>query len=241
MPLKINIFIHMNAVPDIPILYSDDYLLVAEKPAGLAVHKNDFMPHDAPYLTKLLGELTGRWIYNVHRLDARTSGVMVLAFSTGMAHKLTLQFERKEVFKEYVAVVKGLPGEGVFNNEVKVKKRSQRWMPAVTNYTTIETVNLKLAYKQYESIDLSLVDIIPLTGRWHQIRQHFARNGYDIVGDTYHGDFTLNRIISEATGVNRLLLHASALKFTHPHTGEPMEYQSAVPAIFRTLMKNGNF
>jgi tRNA pseudouridine65 synthase len=231
----------MKIVYEIPVLYKDEFLIVVEKPVGLAVHKNDFMPHDAPYLTKLVGEITGRRIFNVHRLDARTSGVILLAFSSEMAHQLTVQFEHKEVFKKYIAVVQGNPGEGVFNNEVRVKKGSQQRMPAVTHYRTIESVELDIQYKENEKAELSLVDIMPETGRWHQIRQHFAHNRYDIIGDTYHGNFALNRIISTVTGISRLLLHASALRLTHPHTGEFIEFSSPVPVDFRTVMNWHSF
>ena len=66
---------------EIPILFQDEHLIVVNKPINLAVHKNDFMQHDAPYLTKEIGDLIGKWILNVHRLDSKTSGVIVLAFS----------------------------------------------------------------------------------------------------------------------------------------------------------------
>lgn len=161
----------------IPVLYSDDQLLVVDKPAGLPVHKNDFMPHDAPYLTKLLGDSTGQWIYNVHRLDSKTSGVMVLALSSEIARELTLQFERKEVKKKYVAVVQGNPGEGAFNEKVLVKKKTNFKKPAVTRFTTLKSVETGLTSKEKQNIILSLVEVIPETGRWHQIRQHFAKTG----------------------------------------------------------------
>src|SRR5690554_536534 len=149
----------------IPVLYSDDQLLVVDKPAGLPVHKNDFMPHDAPYLTKLLGDSTGQWIYNVHRLDAKTSGLMVLAFSSEIARELTLQFERKEVMKKYLAVVQGNPGEGTFSGQVLVKKKSKFKKPAVTHFKTIRSVETNISCKEKNNIVLSLVEIIPETGR----------------------------------------------------------------------------
>ena len=222
---------------EIPVLYQDDHLMVVEKPVGLAVHKNDFMPNDAPYLTKLLGDSTGRWIFNVHRLDAKTSGVMVLAFSTEMAHELTLQFERKEVSKKYIAIVQGNPGEGTFDDKVLVKKKSKFKKPATTHFKTLKSTETEISYKDKTNIILSLVTIIPETGRWHQIRQHFARNRFDIVGDTHHGDFTLNKIITEKTGSNRLLLHASYLSFKHPESKKIMDFNSDVPEIFETVME----
>jgi tRNA pseudouridine65 synthase len=123
----------MDKIFEIPILFQDEQLIVVNKPINLPVHKNDFMPHDAPYLTKLIGDITGKWIYNVHRLDSKTSGVMVLAFSSEVAHNLTLQFERKEVNKTYCAIVQGNPGEGTFSEKVLVKKKSKFKKPAVTN------------------------------------------------------------------------------------------------------------
>lgn len=222
---------------EIPILYQDEKIIVVEKPAGLAVHKNDFMPHDAPYLTKLLGDVTGKWIYNVHRLDAKTSGVMVLAFSSETANNLTLQFERKEVVKKYIAVVQGNPGEGTFNEKVLVKKKSKFKKPAVTHYKTLRSVETEISYKEKNNIVLSLVEITPETGRWHQIRQHFAKNRFDIVGDSHHGDFTLNKIITEKTGINRLLLHASSLEFTHPETQFRKEFVSPVPEEFERIIE----
>ena len=70
---------------EIPIFFQDEHIIVVDKAAELPVHKNDFMPHDAPYLTKLVGDLTGPWIFNVHRLDSKTSGLIVLTFSSEAA------------------------------------------------------------------------------------------------------------------------------------------------------------
>ncbi len=226
----------MEKTFEIPILFQDEHIIVVNKPVDLPVHKNDFMPHDAPYLTKLIGDITGKWIYNVHRLDSKTSGVIVLVFSSEMAKELTLQFERKEVQKTYFAVVQGDPGEGTFNEKVLVKKKTKFKKPAVTNYITLKTVQTKISYKEKENVNLSLVEIHPETGRWHQLRQHFAKNRFDIVGDTHHGDFTLNKILTEMTGVKRLFLHAAKLQFSHPETKEQLSFEAELPEEFNTLL-----
>ena len=194
------------------------------------------MPNDAPYLTKQIGEITGKWMYNVHRLDSKTSGVMVLAFSSEIAKELTLQFERKEVKKTYYALVQGNPGEGTFDQKVLVKKKSKFKKPAVTHYKTLENVRTNISYKEKENIELSLVEIKPETGRWHQLRQHFAKNRYDIVGDTHHGDFTLNKIVLADTEQRRLFLHAGKLEFTHPVTKEMKEYGADLPVSFQVVL-----
>ncbi len=219
----------------ISVLYRDSDILVVDKPVDLPVHKNDFMPNDAPYLTKLLGMETGKWIYNVHRLDAKTSGVMVLALSKEVANRLALQFERKEVKKKYQAVVRGNPGEGFFDSRVVVKKKTRFKKPALTTYTTRNTIKTDISYKTYDNIELSRVEVIPETGRWHQIRQHFAANRFDIIGDTHHGDFALNKIVMEKTKSKRLFLHASELEFMHPSTGKQVHFNAPLPVEFENL------
>lgn len=222
----------------IPIIFQDEYLIVVDKPVDLPVHKNDFMPHDAPYLTKLIGEMTGKWIYNVHRLDSKTSGVIVLAFSSEAANLMTKMFELKEVEKNYNAVVQGNPGSGVFDRKVLVKKKTKIKKTALTRYQTVRTIPTNISYKDKENIELSLVKIIPETGRWHQIRQHFAQHHHDILGDTHHGDFTLNKIVTAETGVKRLFLHAAKLAFKHPFTGESLVFQTGLPAEFDQVLNH---
>jgi tRNA pseudouridine65 synthase len=220
---------------NIPVIYQDEDIIVVDKPIDLPVHKNDFMPNDAAYLTKLVGDLTGKWIYNVHRLDSKTSGVIVLAFSSEIAHEMALKFERKEVKKTYFAIVQGIPGEGVFDRKVLVKKKTKFKKPAVTNFKTIKSIQTNISYKEKENVMLSLVEIDPDTGRWHQIRQHFAQHHFDILGDTHHGDFTLNKIVTNLSGARRLFLHACKLEFLHPANKLPMVFEAKIPSEFEEL------
>jgi len=227
----------MSNTENVVIIYQDEQIVVCDKPVDLPVHKNDFMPKDAAYLTKSLGQLTGKSVYNVHRLDSKTSGVMVLAFSPEVAKNLTLQFERKEVSKTYFALVRENPGEGTFSENVLIKKKGKK-KTAITHYKTLKSIQTDISYKECENIELSLVKINLETGRWHQIRQHFAMHRFDILGDTHHGDWTLNRIITEKTGIKRLYLHAGKLAFTHPETEERISFESQMPEEFElTLQK----
>ena len=226
----------MDKTFDVPVLFRDEHLIVVNKPVDLPVHKNDFMPHDAPYLTKLIGDMTGKWILNVHRLDSKTSGVIVLAFTKEIAHELALQFERKEVDKIYYAIVQGEPGDGNFDRKVLVKKKTKFKKPAITHFKTLKTVQTNISYKEKENVKLSLVEIKPETGRWHQIRQHFAQHQFDILGDSHHGDFTLNKIITELIGVKRLFLHAGKLEFSHPDLKKQMTFKADIPTEFETIL-----
>jgi tRNA pseudouridine65 synthase len=218
------------------IVYEDDHIVVCNKPIDLPVHKNDFMPRDAEYLTKQVGQLTGKSVYNVHRLDSKTSGLIVLALSPEAAKHLSLQFERKEVRKTYFALVRENPGEGTFDENVLIKKKGKK-KTAITHYKTLRSISTDISYKEYENIELSLVRINLETGRWHQIRQHFAMHRFDILGDTHHGDWTLNRIIIDKIGIKRLFLHAGNLSFLHPESEEQVSFESHVPEEFELILK----
>lgn len=197
------------------------------------------MPLDAPYLNKWVGEFTGKRVYNVHRLDAKTSGIILLAFSSEAARALTLRFERKEVKKSYVAIVLGQPPEtGIFDEKVVVKKKSRLKKEAITRFHTQQTIFTGIPHKTYDNTPLSLVEIFPETGRWHQIRQHFARHRFDIVGDGHHGDFSWNKKITEMTGYKRLFLHAREIELQHPVENRPLKLTVPVPEAFPALLSS---
>jgi len=219
------------------ILYQDDDIIVINKPSGLPVHYNDFIPKDAPWLTKLTGKLIDSPVFNVHRLDAKTSGVIVLALSREIAGLLTQQFSNQQVDKTYLAITKGNPGKGTFENPVLVKKKSKKRKAATTHYKTFKSIHTGLETKEGVPLILSLAELNPETGRWHQLRQHLAYNRTDIIGDTHHGDFSLNRRITEITGINRLMLHASEIRFHHPQKQTPLHFTAPLPQSFDLIMK----
>jgi len=225
----------MTEQPEITILFQDEHLLVVDKPTQLPTHKSEWMPHDAPYLTKVLGQQLGCSIYNVHRLDAKTSGVMMVALTPDIARVLTEQFAGKMVRKSYQAIVKGCPGDGVFDRKVKKAKHGNQ-VNAETEYRTLQTVTTDIDHKGQTAVQLSLMSLIPLTGRWHQLRQHCSQAWHDILGDSQHGDWGLNHIIEERTGVKRLYLHACELGFTHPVTQVPLDFQVPLPTDFEQVL-----
>lgn len=219
------------------IIYQDESVVLVNKPEGLPIHMTQGMPHDADYLTKVIGKQLNCSVYNVHRLDAKTSGIVLLALSPEMAHELALQFEQKKVSKTYHAIVREVPGSGTFDNKVKNQgKRGSK--NAVTHYRTLKTVSTSICYKEFENISLSLVEVTPETGRWHQIRQHFAQARFDIIGDNNHGDRMLNKMIAEKTDISRLLLHASCLSFEHPISKEVRTFTSELPESFNLLLES---
>lgn len=221
---------------NIPVLYQDEHIIVVNKPVDLAVHKNKHMAHDAPYLTKLIGDQCGgQWVYNVHRLDAKTSGVIVLTFSSELAKVLTQQFEQRTVIKHYLAIVKGIPSSGQFTQQVVDRKKKGKRVDAHTDFETLETITTDYSSKGVDQIPFSLLRLKPSTGRWHQLRQHCSQQRYDIIGDTQHGDWTLNRLVTEKTTIQRLFLHASQLTFEHPFSKETVTFEAPTPDAFSQL------
>lgn len=204
------------------LIFSDEHILVLDKPAGLPVLP-DGWEKDAPYLVKLLEEEFGK-IFIVHRLDKTTSGVMVFA-RTAEAHRaLNIQFEGREAEKVYHAIVEGNPNwnekaaKFPLRADVGKKHRTavddRRGKPSETRFRVL---------KRYQAG--ALVEAKPLTGRTHQIRVHAYALGHPLVGDVLYG-------ASETDLIRRPALHAWSLAFTHPATGERLAFKAGEPEDF---------
>lgn len=221
-----------NITPNIPILFEDEHLIIVNKPNNMAIHRSQGMPHDEPVLVSCLGKQIDAQLFNVHRLDAKTSGVVLLAKESKIANQLTSAFERREVQKKYVALVRGtLPESGIFDTTVQ-KQAKGRQVQAETHYKRLRLFATNISYKTFENIDISLAEITPITGRWHQIRQHFGYNRFDILGDNNHGDSALNHIIEDRSNQKRLYLHAQTLIFKHPVSNQIIEILTPLPESF---------
>lgn len=198
----------------IPALYSDDDILIIDKPAGLAVQPGagvrvcvlDAVERDygfRPYL--------------VHRLDKETAGCLVVARSPRAAASISALMGGHGAIKEYRAVVSGRPepADGVYRDDVRVRSTSQS---AETRYRTLDSDGR-----------LSLVSATLGTGRMHQIRQHFAQAGHPIIGDDKHGDFKLNKALAKELGMKRLMLYAFRLYLP---LRSPVEVTASLPPHF---------
>ena len=220
------------------IIYSDSHIIIINKPSGLPIHKNEYMPHDADYVLKYLGELTGKSIYGVHRLDAKTSGIMIFAFDSGTAEKLSAQFRGRDVKKTYHALVYGKPDdEGVFDFPVKDKNKRKNF-DAITKFKTLNSRSFDFPYHDKEQTVISLVETYPETGKYHQIRQHFGLKRHYILGDGQHGNRQLNKLLQEKIGLKRMMLHASEISFKHPETEKIVTYICDLPEEFTRLLSD---
>lgn len=215
------------------ILFEDDDILVVDKPAGMFVHPSP--GHEQGTLTEALlrhcpslanvGSRERPGI--VHRLDAETSGVMVLAKSSRAYLRLREMFSaHTDVRKTYLAVLHGAPQDKTGVVDAPIGKKP--WDP----HRMAVVADGKRAVTQWTVLGkrggLALVEFVIETGRTHQIRVHAAHLGHPIVGDALYGDRTKDAHLRRRP--TRQLLHAVSLAFPHPITGEPLAFSAAPPA-----------
>lgn len=209
------------------VVYRDPRLIAIDKPAGLLVHRSDLDRHETRFAVQRLRDQIGQPVWPVHRLDKGTSGLLLFALDPDAAAALGGQFERGEVAKRYLAVVRGHPDEvgeidhplGRMADEYGYRSASDIPQAAVTRYRRLATVELPWRVDRYPSSRYALVELTPLSGRRHQLRRHMKHIAHPIVGDATHGKGRHNRLFQEKFGCHRLLLAAVALRFRHPDDG----------------------
>jgi 23S rRNA pseudouridine1911/1915/1917 synthase len=213
-----------EAIP-LKIIYEDDDLLAVDKPAGLTVHPapghpghtlvNAILAH-FPHLADI-GDSLRPGV--VHRLDKDTSGVMLVAKNQAAQANLAKQFKSHSVTKAYLALVRGklTPENGIIEADIGRDPRNRKKMAVVAQGREART-----EYHVAKYIGgYTLLEVMPETGRTHQIRVHLAAIGFPVVGDKVYG--------VKSPHLSRQFLHASRLGFKLPATGEYVEFESALP------------
>ncbi|MCB9800480.1 MAG: RluA family pseudouridine synthase [Candidatus Omnitrophica bacterium] len=232
---------------DYRIVYDDEWFMAVEKPAPLPVHaggrfkeKNllSFLKRDFP---ALCGGLR-----IVNRLDSETSGLVLIAKSSDSAGKLGTVFEKRQINKEYQAVVLGVPKEkkgsvsiplrDTIDRSHRLSAPDEQGQKAITDYEILK-----------KDRAAALLKIVPHTGRMHQIRAHMAFLGHPIAGDKIYIDLSVfDRYVHEGwqedmleiIKAHRLLLHASKLEFLHPWTAKSICFASEPPACFSQYLQS---
>ena len=203
----------------IEVVWADPFLAAVNKPAGMVVSGNrhrtvehamlfNLAPSDAP------GSLP--FPRPVHRLDARTSGLLLVARTAPAQVALGRAFQAREVRKRYRTMVVGkLEGEGVVEEIVDGKPARSRWKA--------------LEHTRSLHVDwFTTVDVWPESGRKHQIRVHLAGLGHPVLGDGLYTDGPVLRS-------QGMLLFASELDLAHPISGEPLHIELPEPARYATF------
>jgi 23S rRNA pseudouridine1911/1915/1917 synthase len=218
-------------VPELTVVYDDDDIVVIDKPVGVAAHPS--VGWEGP---TVLGALAGAGYRIstsgaseragiVHRLDAGTSGLMVVAKSERAYTHLKRAFHDREVSKIYHAVVQGHPDPLTGTIDAPIGRHpSSSWKfavtadgkPSVTHYETLEAFP-----------SASLLEVTLESGRTHQIRVHMQAQRHPCVGDSMYG---ADPSISARLGLTRQWLHAKKLGFRHPSSGDLVSFETVYPA-----------
>jgi 23S rRNA pseudouridine1911/1915/1917 synthase len=214
--------------PAVPVVYRDAHLLIVDKPAGLPTHPTE-NHRSGTLVNRLLGmgvplSSAGGPLRPgiVHRLDAGTSGLMVVACDDEAHDALAAMFRRHDVDRRYLALVRGVPSADRFAIDAALGRTGARVRVDVTGGRPAETV----VHVRERFARTALLEAAPRTGRTHQIRVHLSAVGHPILGDARYGGGGAD---ATALGLRRPFLHSWRIAFEHPLTHARIERESPLP------------
>ena len=206
----------------------DGHLLVADKPAGMTVHASNFLPETPTVAGALAWQRGKNFLFHpVNRLDKGTTGLMVVAKSGYIHDLLRRSLHTDRFFREYRALCLGCPSPKYGTIDAPIGRDIQSTVrrcvrtdgaPAVTHYRVLA-----------ESNGLSLLQLLPETGRTHQLRVHMAFVGCPLAGDWLYGT-------EDPALIARPALHSYALQMVHPVTGKVLRFNAPLPPDMARLL-----
>ena len=217
------------------IIYQDEHLIAINKPHGLLVHRSKIATNTDVYALQLLRDQIGQKVYPVHRLDRKTSGILLFALSPEINSSLQSQFAENNIEKSYISIVRGFtPDKETI--DYALTNDSGKTQDAITSYSTLKQSEVKVPLGKFSTSRYSLIEVYPKTGRFHQIRKHMAHVFHPIIGDRPHGCNKQNKLFKEKWNMHTMMLHAKQLKFTHPITKKTIQLNAPIHSEFeRTL------
>ena len=220
----------------LPIIFQDQYFVAINKPHNLLVHRSPIAAEENIFALQLLRDQLGQWVSPCHRIDRKTSGVLLFALDKEADKLVKKQFEAHLVQKKYLALVRGYLSETGTNNRPLAKENGDL-QEAITHYRCLQQIELAIEVSKYPTSRYSLAEVMPETGRMHQIRRHFAQLRHYLIGDKTHGECKHNKMFEDRFGLNTMLLHASELSFIHPITNEPIHLHAKMNDEFIAILK----
>ena len=223
----------------LPILYQSLDLVAINKSHGLLVHRSPIASDASEFAVQLLRDQLGQRVYPVHRLDRKTSGVLLFALNEVMNAAMQQQFMAGQVHKTYLALVRGYtPDEQTIDYPLRRDegRYAGTMQEAVTHLKTLQRTEIPLPHGKHQTSRYSLVELTPETGRMHQLRKHMAHILHPIIGDRPHGCNKQNKLFLAYFGMNTMLLHARQIAFAHPVSGEAIVIEAPWQAEFDRMM-----
>jgi len=214
----------------IKILFEDETCIIVNKPNNVLVHNSYYARNikDVTLLDLLQQQLQSVF-FPVHRLDRKTSGVLLLAKKKKHVAVYQDLFTSTQIQKEYLGIVRGLVIAAKQISSPVKNPETKRYKDAETYCEPLFTKELDISVHPYNSSRYSLVKLKPSTGRMHQLRIHMNKISHPIVGDYKYGDRFHNRMFEQEFNCHKLFLHAHKLQFTHPITAQKIAITASLP------------
>jgi tRNA pseudouridine65 synthase len=225
---------------DLKIIFQDEYLVAINKPPGLLVHRTKLANDANVFALQLLRDQIGQHVFPIHRLDRKTSGVLLFALNEDIHKTMQLTFAEKKIKKTYLSIVRGFTEDDDII-DYPLRKDNGIMQDAVTKYKTLGKTEINLPFGRHSTSRYSLLQVQPLTGRKHQIRKHLAHIHHPIIADRPHGCNKQNKLFKEKFGLMTMMLHASQLEFQHPKTDQSTTIKAELHSEFRRMLKELEF
>lgn len=212
------------------ILFQDESLVMIHKPAGHLVHPAEQPQEGDLVAMKILRDQIGKRVYSIHRIDRPTAGVLLFGIDREVSKALHKNLEEHLMQKVYWAAVRGKPEHLEWSCHEPIQKHDGAPVrDAHTDFKVLKTV------EHSSGETFSLIEAVPHTGRFHQIRRHLLDAGYPIIGDYRYAGIETCDAIGEQLGTGtRMLLLARSLTLIHPKTGETIVAKTTDP-LFEKL------
>lgn len=217
------------------IIYQDENLIAINKPHGLLVHQSSIARDATEFALQLLRDQVGKHVSPVHRLDRKTSGILLFAFDKVSEVAMHQQFMNAETDKRYLAILRGFTPDAM-DIDYPLAKENGTMQDAFTSFITLQRAEVAVAFGKHPTSRYSLIEATPKTGRMHQLRRHFSHILHPIIGDRTHGCNKQNKFFKEQWDMTTMLLHASGLAFVHPITKERIHLKAGLHDEFKRVM-----
>ena len=216
------------------ILYQDQDLVAINKPHGLLVHRTSIARDADEFALQILRDQLETYVAPAHRLDRKTGGVLLFGLNQESLKESGRLFAENAVRKSYLAIVRGYTEDSAVI-DYPLKKENGKLQEAVTHYRTLQHAEIAVPFGKHPTSRYSLVEVMPQTGRMHQIRKHFAHIFHPIIADRPHGCNKQNKHFKERWDMTSMLLHAHRLEFVHPINGQEISISAPLQPEFRRM------
>ncbi|TDG34974.1 pseudouridylate synthase [Pedobacter changchengzhani] len=218
------------------IIYQDENLIAINKPHGLLVHQSSIARDATEFALQMLRDQVGKHVSPVHRLDRKTSGILLFAFDKPTEIGMQQQFMNGETDKKYLSILRGFTADEM-DIDYPLAKENGTLQDSFTHFKTLQRAEIDVPFGKFSTSRYSLVEAKPTTGRMHQLRRHFSHILHPIIGDRTHGCNKQNKFFKEQWDMTTMLLHASELTFVHPITNQKIYIKASLHQEFKRVMQ----